>query len=242
MLVSLSKLGEAQLQGGDTKAALDSWRRSLDIAQKLANDKSNAEAQRDLLVSFYKLGIVEEDSYRYEEAVGWYKKGLEVLQDHPRSDTFKQDVAILTKRLAYCETAAKAVADLDFAMKQPTELVPRLLADRIGAWRHKGKHAELTATADKLLTVADVPVNVAGTNIYDAAGGYALASTCADADDTQKEAHAAKAVALLKAARDKGYFKTKRVVEHAKKDPFLDPLRQREDFKVLLAELEKDAK
>jgi hypothetical protein len=135
-----------------------------------------------------------------------------------------------------------SVADLDFALKQPAAQVPQLLDARIRAWHQKGKHAEVAATADKFHTLADLPGKPAGNNIYLAARGYALASTCADADDKTKEAHAAKAVILLKEARDKGYFKTKERLEHAQKGADLDALRQRDDFKVLLAELEKDTK
>jgi tetratricopeptide (TPR) repeat protein len=245
--VSFNKLGDVQLQLGDTKAALDSYRRSLDIRQKLADDDPrDARAQYDLFVTYWKLGAVEKDRYEYSTATNWFSKARTVVEPLHEAGKLtmeqKQWIPLVAQEIDFCTSAEKAVADLDFALKQPETLVPQLLAARIRAWHQKSKHAEVAATADKFHTLADLPGNAAGNNIYIAAKGYALASTCADADDKTKQAHAAKAVALLKEARDKGFFKAKTNVEHAKKDPDLDALRQRDDFKALLAELEKDAK
>jgi hypothetical protein len=53
-----------------------------------------------------------------------------------------------------------------------------------------------------------------------------------------KEKHAARAVELLRKAVEKGY----KDAAHMKKDADLDALRQRDDFKKLLADLEAAAK
>src|SRR5262249_52347704 len=97
-------------------------------------------------------------------------------------------------------------------------------------------------TAEKLRTLPDAKGAILGGNCYNAACGYSLASACADADDKMRESHAAKAVALLQEARDKGYFKAKQQVEQARKDKDLDPLRARDDFKQLMKELDEAAK
>jgi tetratricopeptide (TPR) repeat protein len=247
LAVSHEKVGDVRLRQNDTKAALEAYRASLDIHRKLADaDKGNVEAQTDLFVSYWNLGSVEKSQFEFNKASDWFRKGRAVLEPLHQAGKlgghFMKALSMVDREIAFCETAEKAVADLDFALKQPEALVPQLLGARIRVWHKNGKHAEVAATADKFHTLADLPGEPAGNNIYTAACGYALASTCADADDKTKQAHTAKAVALLKEARDKGFFKAKGAVEFAKKDADLDALRQRDDFKKLLAELEKDAK
>jgi hypothetical protein len=51
--------------------------------------------------------------------------------------------------------------------------------------------------------------------------------------------YAVRAVKLLRQAQKAGYFKAKANVEHMGKDKDLDPLRQREDFRKLVADLQK---
>ena len=53
-----------------------------------------------------------------------------------------------------------------------------------------------------------------------------------------KEQYAARSVELLRKAESAGFFKDKKNIEHMKKDTDLEPLRQREDYKKLLKELE----
>ena len=81
-------------------------------------------------------------------------------------------------------------------------------------------------------------------NLYNAACGYSLcAGTVAQgkqpeqlpaADRALHEKYAARAVVLLREAVQAGY----KNVAHIKRDSDLDPLRQREDFQKLLAELQ----
>jgi serine/threonine protein kinase len=66
--------------------------------------------------------------------------------------------------------------------------------------------------------------------VYESARAYALAHA-----QTRDEKHAARAVELLRRAVAKGF----RDVAHMKKDTDLDSIRERDDFKKLLAELEK---
>jgi hypothetical protein len=52
-----------------------------------------------------------------------------------------------------------------------------------------------------------------------------------------REMYAARAVALLELARDRGHFRKKANAAHLQKDGELDPLRMRADFRKLVAEL-----
>ena len=77
---------------------------------------------------------------------------------------------------------------------------------------------------------------------------YSLSSTAvaANQDVTERkvlaEEYAARAVELLRNARDAGFFQgNQRAAARLAIDPALAPLRDRDDFKRLLAELAKQA-
>jgi hypothetical protein len=74
-------------------------------------------------------------------------------------------------------------------------------------------------------------------DLYNAACGYALCVPLADKPD-MKEKYAARSVELLRKAVAKGY----KDAAQMKKNPDLDALRQRDDFKKFLADLEAAAK
>jgi hypothetical protein len=53
----------------------------LTISRKLAlDDPNDAQKQRDLMVSFYKLGVVHQSSENFLMAVDEYEKGVRVLE------------------------------------------------------------------------------------------------------------------------------------------------------------------
>jgi len=70
---------------------------------------------------------------------------------------------------------------------------------------------------------------------WDAALAYALSVRAAKGDEKLQAAYAEEAIALLKRAVDAGFND----VPTLKKDPDLNPIRQRADFKAIVAELEK---
>jgi tetratricopeptide (TPR) repeat protein len=241
------QIGDALIQQKDPKAALESYHSALDTLRKLADaDQSNVEAQTDLFSIYWKLGYAEKYLLEFDKALDWFTKGKAIVeplrQAGKLSGQFANSVPAVNNEITACDLAVKSIADVDFALKQSDMLKPQLLCTRIVVWHKNGKHAEVAATADKLGALVDLPGLPPGFNLFNAAGAYALASTCADADEPTTEAHRAKAIALLKEARDKGFFKTKAGVDFAKRNPDFESLRQRDDYKALLAELEKDAK
>jgi serine/threonine protein kinase/Flp pilus assembly protein TadD len=76
---------------------------------------------------------------------------------------------------------------------------------------------------------------------YNVACIYALCSTRVQ-DVAEPDKYPARAVALLRQARETGFFKYPAKVALLKKDSDLDPLRDRADFQMLLAELEAPKK
>lgn len=93
-------------------------------------------------------------------------------------------------------------------------------------------------------------VVLTGDLLYDAARVCALSSTAARRDfelpqneqEKLAEQYAAHALELLAKARTAGSFKNRARLEQLQKDTDLDSLRSREDFKKLVADLEKEAK
>jgi hypothetical protein len=102
-----------------------------------------------------------------------------------------------------------------------------------------GDHIKAVSAANELSQGKDVNAAV----LYDLACVCSLASAAvkpaaADANAKSqklKEQYAMRALELLRQAIAKGF----KDVAHMKKDTDLDPLRQRDDFKKLVAEMEK---
>src|SRR5262249_31993199 len=96
------------------------------------------------------------------------------------------------------------------------------------------KVAEAVADAEALTKDTAAPVDL----LYDAACICSLAAAAVKDDAKQQEMYAARALALLRRAQAAGYFKDRKLIEHMKKDADLDTLRQREDVKRFVAELQ----
>jgi eukaryotic-like serine/threonine-protein kinase len=247
LLVAYNKLGGASLGLGDVPGGRDAYRSALDVARQLADtDPTNVQAQADLVLSLFRVGQVHQQEAEYRQAAGCYGRAREVLRrleeqgklrGQPR---FAQQQKDLEQRIAFC----RAAEDLDFALRQPAGMVPALLDLRLRALARRGRHADAVATADKL---HDLPPG-GPLQLYNAACGYALCvGAVAPGKPTEqlsadekaaRERYAARAVAVLREAVAKGY----KDVAHLKKDTDLDPLRGRDDFKKLLAELEAKSK
>ena len=127
--------------------------------------------------------------------------------------------------------------EIDAALKG--QLSPAWRSQRAQARARAGQHAQACSEAESLAKQNSRSVEA----LYDAACIHSLASAAVLKDDklsederkTLAEKYAARAVALLKDAVSKGY----KNLDHIKKDADLDAVRLRDDFKQLLADLEK---
>jgi serine/threonine-protein kinase len=97
-----------------------------------------------------------------------------------------------------------------------------------------GKHARATAEAEAL-----AKGNPSGADLYKLARVYALSVSAARDDEKLQERYATRAVEFLGRAHGTGYFGDAKFVANLKKDADLDPLRQRDDFRKLLTQVEK---
>ena len=102
--VSFGKLGNVMRQQGNTQDAIEFYRKYQRIAQTLVDaDPKNAEAQRDLLVSFMKFGAVAEETSDYATAMTCYEKALAVAVNFERPEFFANEVKVLKTQISKCQ-------------------------------------------------------------------------------------------------------------------------------------------
>jgi hypothetical protein len=115
---------------------------------------------------------------------------------------------------------------------------------RTNARARSGDHARAEVDANELAKDESASSDA----FYDLACIFSLSAAAAAKDtklpeperDKLPDKYAARAVELLAKAGASGHFKDPARVEHLKKDSDLDPLRTREDYKKLLANLESN--
>ena len=108
---------------------------------------------------------------------------------------------------------------------------------RAQALARAGKVAEAVADAEALTKDAATP----NARCCQAAEVFSLASAAAK-EAGQREAYAGQVLALFRRAQAAGFFKDRAKIERLKRDSDLKPLRQREDFRKFVEELEAAAK
>jgi tetratricopeptide (TPR) repeat protein len=227
---SLERLGDVQREQGDGKGALASYQEALGLRRKLAEaDPRSATAQRDLLASYSKLGNLAQQSSDFRQAADWYAKGREVAHGFAKPEVLSFYDKDLGRRVEFCRSAEQALDDLASLDKQPAAERLELLAAVHRALVQRKERDKAVQAAEKFAGSAEKPGEV-----YNAACAFALCVPLAD-KEAAREKLASRAVELLKQALAKG-FKDAALL---KKDPDLDPLRQRDDFQKLLAEVEK---
>jgi tetratricopeptide (TPR) repeat protein len=245
------------------------FRRALDIQERLAQEHpSVTRYQRDVGLISHNLGVCYRDTNRPDQAEAAYHKDVEVaeklVRDHPKNTEFVVYLAgtcgnmgnVLVRNrkanaaLAYYD---RAVALLDPVVRQgaPNARAQRYLGNvckaRGNAKAALGRDAEALADCERSLKFAGD--HSKGEILYDMACIHSRAAERARHDsalapaarDTEVEQHAAAAVRLLARAHAAGHFKSTAALAKAKGDKDLAPLRPREDFKKLLADVESKA-
>jgi hypothetical protein len=106
---------------------------------------------------------------------------------------------------------------------------PSIRTERAASQLKAGDHAQATRVADEVASAEEVTSDA----LYNAACIFSLASGKVK-NAQQEELYAGRAMELLRQAVLKGFHD----LAHMKKDTDLDPLRKRQDFQKLIAELE----
>jgi serine/threonine-protein kinase len=258
---SHNNLGLLLADTGRGTEAEGEYRQALALYQRLADDFPAVPAHRyELAKSYGNLGILLTTMGRDREAEGEYRKALalqrRLVADSPAVPNYHNDLAGTLVNLAQFSAGLR---DFAGARRLLEEALPhhqaalkanprhpvyrayfrdntRTLTDTL---LHLGDHAAAAAAADRLAGMAVDPPN----DLYKAACFLSRGVPLAEQDGQLPEArrkelakdYAGRALAALRQAVAKGY----KDAALLRKDPDLDPLRTREAFRKLLAELEK---
>jgi tetratricopeptide (TPR) repeat protein len=245
------------------KEAESAYREALALYQKLVADFPTVpEYRRGLALGHNTLGVLLQGLSRFAEAEAALRQALTLLQklvaDHPAVSNYANDLAGVLVNLANLKLTTGNPAEARPFLEQA---LPHHQAALRGNPRHPGyrnyyrnnrwllcqvllqlaDHAAAAATAEELARFGYDPIG----DCYNAACYLANCVALAEKDGKLSPAqrtelagrYAERAVALLRRSMQAGW----KDAAHLKKDPDLDPLRQRQDFQDLLVELDKRA-
>jgi tetratricopeptide (TPR) repeat protein len=224
----------------DAEAA---YRRALAIKEKLAAEFPAVPGYRiSLGGSQINFGNLLRENRQPEQALDWYARAIAALEEVLRQVNVDATAALYLRNAHWGRAQAlddlrrhaEATAAWDRAVELSTPPQrPEVRLSRADSRVRAGQVDAAIGEAEELAQGANAAV------LYNAACVLALAADRPDSSGAalSKEQCAGRAVALLRQAVAKGF----KDAEHMKKDEDLKALRQRDDFKGLLAELEKKA-
>ncbi len=237
------KLGDVQLQLGDTQSALGFYQQGLDIRERLAAaDPTNSGAQRDLMVSHYKLAQVTAAMLEYDTAVERYTTAIAILdrmiangQNVAQSQQERETVANALRTVE--REAAKArvtLADWETFISHPTARWRLSLRIRHLACTNRFDEIPQTAAMLRSLYVENP------TNLYSAACGYAVCAGAIQAAEgeslsgdqqTRRQEYIDLALACLRESIAAGWND----FDHMQQDSDLAVLRDLSGFEELMS-------
>jgi tetratricopeptide (TPR) repeat protein len=221
---SYNNLGTLVGEQGKKLEAETAYCEAIRLFTALAKDYPTVpDYRRKLASSHYNLGNLLSGLDKGPDAKAAYREAImlqKALADaHPDVPQYRQELTLSQKKLD----------ELLRAMNSPQERVVRALA-----LARSGDHVKAAVEAEALLKG-----NTSNALYYGAACAFALSSAAAKDDAKLCEKYAARAVELFRELQTEGYFEREKNAARLKKDADLDPLRQRDDFRKLLARIEK---
>jgi tetratricopeptide (TPR) repeat protein len=175
-----------------------------------------------------------------QNSLAWFAKAIALLEPMVRGEPrlvverqFLRNAHLRhAEALAQLGRHADAVKEWDRVLEinAETHLQSFIRLQRALSLARAGQHAKAVAEANSLVEAQDVTAAMH----YNLACVCALSSAAIKDDAKLQDQYGARSVELLRQAVAKGY----KDVAHMKLDRDLDALREREDFKKLLAELE----
>lgn len=247
LAITYEWLGTTCFELREIRSAMANYREGWAICEKLAKaNPSESLFQCMWAQSHYRLGLCNEQQCQFHAACDFYELALAVAQRLENEGRLKLYTSLPKQckhALNVCRAAPRALEDLDFALHQPSDIVPRLLILRCRTLAIRSKHTDASVAAGKLAELS--PISPA--NLYDSACGYAhcvaaigqgkRSDQFTDAERASQDLYAGQAVKLLASAYTAGYFKDPARVELMENDKDLDPLRSRAEYKRFWAEL-----
>jgi len=208
-------------------------------------EPANRLEQAFLAWTHGEMGEVQQARLDYAAAVQAFAKSVEIFEKLDQDAALKESFfrgqpSFYRQKLRLCRKAEQATKDINFALQQPEAEVPQLLNMRAQALAAMKDQAGVVTTAEAYAKLAEKNPN----QIYNAACAWSLASGVAKARSSAAtpfaEECAAKALKLLKktpTGKGQVFVTTTALAAHMTKDKDLDVLRDRDDFKKLLAEM-----
>jgi tetratricopeptide (TPR) repeat protein len=244
-------IGYVQTQLRMTNEATKAYKTELDLLEKLIQiDPLDLKHKEMLGGTYCNLASIARDSNELEASLEWFKKAIATLEPLTREKSPPRRSRLFLRNSYYGRCVAygklrrykESIEDLERAIALDDSGDPHYRVVRAQTLAFLGEHKKATAAAEELAEAKGLPAVA----VYNLARVYSLCVPLADKDDNipsadrnhLSEKHAARAVVLLRRAFEAGFGN----VSSMKKDRALDPLRQREDFKKLLAELESKTK
>jgi tetratricopeptide (TPR) repeat protein len=234
---SLNNLGNMLSRQKKAEEAEKHYRQALQVREKLVADSPGVSSYRvDLGGNYNNLGLWLQEGGRPADSLPWYERAIQTLepvhQKEPRAVTPREFLrnALQGRATSYDRLGKHAEAAKDW--DRVIELTPDgekagLRVTRARSMLAAGRAAVAVAEAEAVLKLPDLtPLH-----LYSLACVYSLAAA---AGGPQQSEYADAAVGLLRQAVKAGYQNTTRLTE----DQDLAPLRGRDDFKKLVAELE----
>jgi WD40 repeat protein/tetratricopeptide (TPR) repeat protein len=238
-----NSIGLTCLERNDIGAARSSFRKALGIALALARESPGLlQQQTDLAADYAYMGDAELRAEDFPEAAKWFQQAVEVYRKLEAEKKLidpedQKKSKNLRRRLSACKSAKQAMADLEFARKQPTrEAAADLLLLRAAALARRGEHEAALATAEALRGLAPEEAD----NRYDLARCYALVlrsiakGQLSSVEQTLHRTCASRAVGALAGAMAAGFRDRPRFV----KDDDLHIIRQEPAYRELVVRLE----
>jgi serine/threonine protein kinase/tetratricopeptide (TPR) repeat protein len=254
LLLDLDRLKEAEI----------AFRDALAIQRQLAADFPNVPDYRSLAaITHFNLGTILHKTGRVNEAEAALRDALAVQKqlaaDFPKISSYQNYLAGTLAQMAAVHQLRREFAPAVALLEQARAHRQAALKDSPGNAIYRqnyredlmalaesfialADHVRLAATAEELSGIAYEPAN----DNYNAACFLCRCVKLAEQDGQLAEAkrseysqnYADRAMAVLRQAVARGYTDA----AHMKEDSDLEPLRAREDFKKLLADLESNAK
>ncbi|MFK7821191.1 MAG: hypothetical protein AB8G99_20925, partial [Planctomycetaceae bacterium] len=228
-----------QLQLGNTPASLKAYNDGLVISRTLAEaDKDNAQAQRDLMASHYKLGLTRRAFGDYLESAREFESAAVVLSEMIRrkqllsfAQPAKKD---MEQHAAKMHLMGIALGEWAPLFEQPPQSLPALLDSRAIEFASRKDFVTATQAAGKLRELD----NADNGNLYNAACVFALAAASVQPTEgeelskqqsEQRQKWINEAMTTLKQAVEAGWTD----FAHMQKDTDLTILRELPEFKAL---------
>jgi hypothetical protein len=193
-----------------------------------------------------------EELSRFEESLEWLDKVVDTIeasvQKDPNQPVLRDLLANLvqTRALSRFRLHQYALALKDWERRSqltPVPLPPDLRVYIAGSLARVGEHVKAAAEAKGLEGAAEI----VGENLYNLALALAISIPFARMDakltpaerEALAERYAKDAVAWLRKSHAAGFFQAPEALEQFKNDAGFRPFREREDFKQLLRDVEK---